>query len=329
MNSFRYFQDLPAELRIKIWRMSRQPRVVEVWYDADVDCCQTTSRPPAILHVNREARAEAMHQGWYRRAFRTRSRPRDHYIYFSSALDVLYLPRHGLMGYDDAARDFAVHVRDTVEHVRALAIDHVRADTIRPWEPYNKLMLLFSFPHIQETILVVAPSSLPASSTSPTASPPRSSSSSSSSSSLSASYDRRVYLPRSQKSIENGGPTNAASPSSPMSSLKSSTSPKLSATAKSTEKGDVELVDPQGDALAVMGVIDNVIESFSRVIEDMAVANNGETASILEGNDSLAIRSNASIPSLIPKAIAYQQQCHRQQQRQRRATLTGSRVVEA
>lgn len=309
MNSFMYFQDLPAELRIKIWRISRQPRVVEVWYDADADCCQTTSRPPVILQVNREARAEAIHQGWYRRAFRTRSHPRDHYIYFSSALDVLYLPRHGLMGYDDAARDFAVHVRDTVEHVRALAIDHVRADTIRPWEPYNKLMLLFSFPHIQETILVVAPSSLPGPATSPTASPPRSSS-------LSASYDRRVYLPRTQKSLEDGGLTDTASP-------------KTSATAKSMEMGSVELVDPQDDALAVMGVIDNVIESFSRVIEDMAVAKNGDTASILEGDNSSAIRFNASIPSLIPKAIAYQQQCHRQQHRQRQATLTGSRVVEA
>ncbi|CAK7274874.1 hypothetical protein SEPCBS119000_006396 [Sporothrix epigloea] len=303
MGSFRHFQDLPAELRIKIWRASCRPRVVKVWYDADADCCQTASRPPAILHVNREARAEALHQGWYRRAFRTRSRPRDHYIYFSPALDLLYIPRHGLMGYDDAARDFAVHVRDTVEHVRALAIDHVRSDAIRPWEPYNKLMLLFSFPHIRETILVVAPSSLPGS----TPSPP-----------LPASYDRRVFLPRSQKTIEDGGATiSSLSPTLPGAVL--------------PDKGDVELVDPQGDALVIMGIIDNVIESFSRVIEDMTGANHGGTASTFdEGADDLRIRTNASIPSLIPKAIAHQQQqCHWQQQRHRQAALAGSRAVDA
>ncbi|CAK7199728.1 hypothetical protein SEUCBS139899_002411 [Sporothrix eucalyptigena] len=294
MDSFKYFQDLPAELRISIWRMSRQPRVVEVWYDAEADCCRTTSRPPAILHVNRESRAEALHQGWYRQAFRTRSRPRDHYIYFSTALDVLYLPRHGLMGYDDAARDFAVYVRDTAEHVRALAIDHVRADTIRPWEPYNKLMLLFSFPHIQEAMLIVGSSSLPSSS-SPLSSSP-------SSPSLSASYDRRVFRRRSQESIESAESIHAAS---------SSPSPIRT-------KGEFELVDPQGDASVIMGVIDNVIESFSRVIEATAEANNENISSMLDKEEGyIPVHSYPNIPSLIPKAIAYHQQ-QRQRQRQRR-----------
>ncbi|CAK7222534.1 hypothetical protein SBRCBS47491_004896 [Sporothrix bragantina] len=325
MDSFAYFQDLPAELRIKIWRVSRQPRVVEVWYDVDADCCRTTSRPPALLHVNREARAEALHQGWYRRAFRTLSRPRDHYIYFSPALDVLYLPRHGLMGYDDAARDFAVHVRDTAEHVRALAIDHVRADTIRPWEPYNKLMLLFSFPHIQEAMLVVGSSSLPGLSSASPASPP----SPSSSPLLPASYDRRVFQQRSQESIESAESINAAASSSTSSS--SSSSPILSAMAAPEGKGVVELVDPQGDASVIMGVIDNVIESFSRVIEDTAAANNDNISSMMDKEDGyIPVRTYPNIPSLIPKAIAYQrQQRQRQRRRHRQAIITGPRVAEA
>ncbi|CAK7225006.1 hypothetical protein SCUCBS95973_005712 [Sporothrix curviconia] len=330
MDSFQYFQDLPAELRVSIWRMSRLPRVVEVWYDADADCCRTTSRPPALLHVNREARAEALHQGWYRRAFRTRSRPRDHYIYFSPALDVLYLPRHGLMGYDDAARDFALHVRDTAEHVRALAIDHVRTDTIRPWEPYNKLMLLFSFPHVQEAILVVGSSSLPASSSSSSSSSPGSTPPSPPSPLLSASYDRRVFQQRSQESIESAESINAASVSS-SSSSSSSSSPKRAAMAMLAGKGDVELVDPQGDVSAIMGVIDNVIESFSRVIEDTAAAHNDSIALLMDKEDGyIPIPAYPNIPSLIPKAIAYhrqQRQC--QLQRHRKATITRPRVVEA
>ncbi|CAK7244348.1 MAG: hypothetical protein STHCBS139747_005886 [Sporothrix thermara] len=337
MHSFNHFSDLPTEIRIKIWRLSLQPRVVEVWYDADADCCRTTSRPPALLHVNREARAEALHQGWYRRAFRTSSRPRDHYIYFSSALDVLYLPRHGLMGYDDAARDFAVHVRDTAEHVRALAIDHVRADTIRPWEPYNKLMLLFSFPHIQEAILVVGSSPLPSSSPSSPSSSPR----------LSASYDRRVFQHRAQGSIESAESIHAAalslSPSSsslssftsscsPPSSPSSSATATATATATPAAKGVVELVDPQGDTSVIMTVIDNVIESFSRVIEATAAANSNDITLMTDKEDGYTnLRTYPSIPSLIPKAIAYQQQQQRQRRRQRhrQATLTTSpRVTE-
>ena len=77
-----------------------------------------------------EARAEASR--WYRRAFRTHSRPGE-YTYFNPDLDVLYFPRpDSLLGYDDAARDFGQRVRDA-PLVRSLAIDHVRPDAIRPW----------------------------------------------------------------------------------------------------------------------------------------------------------------------------------------------------
>ncbi|KIH88867.1 hypothetical protein SPBR_07630 [Sporothrix brasiliensis 5110] len=284
MHSFKRFSDLPAELRVSIWRLSRQPRVVEVWYDADADCCRTTARPPALLHVNREARAEALHQDWYRRAFRTSSHPRDHYIYFSPTFDVLYLPRHGLMGYDDTARDFTLHVRDTAEHVRALAIDHVRTDTIRPWEPYNKLMLLLSFPHVQEAMLVVGSQTMPA------ASPP-------SQSPVGRLHDRRTLRRRSHESIE-----SISTPS----------------------KGDVVLVDPQGDTSAIMEVINNVIESFSREIEAVAAASdhsigidnssNSSTSPLPKDDSCSPGRTLPHLPCLIPKAIAY----HRQQRRRRR-----------
>lgn len=296
MDSFTYFSALPAELRIAIYRLSLEPRVIEVWYDADADCCRTTAQTPALLHVSREARAEALHKGWYRRAFRTSSRPRDHYIYFSSALDVLYLPRHGLMGYDATARDFTVHVRDTADHVRALAIDHVRTDTIRPWEPYNKLMLLLSFPNVEETMLVVGGRGT-------------------------SSYDRSVVRRRSQDSIESAQSiASSASSTSLSASFPAASSPPA--------KGDVELVDPQDDAAAVMEVINNVIESFSREIDAVAASESSVSTTSAAGPSltkdaahCLPGRAFPHLPYLIPKAIAYhhQQQRRRQRQKQRYA----------
>ncbi|OAA57024.1 hypothetical protein SPI_07405 [Niveomyces insectorum RCEF 264] len=285
--AFHLFPALPAELRLAVWKYSCQSRVVEVWYDAAADCCRTTARPPALLHTNREARAEALRL-YYRRAFVTRRCPDHHYIYFSSALDVLYLPRHGLMGYDDTARDFAVHVRETAEHVRALAIDHVRTDTIRPWEPYNKLMLIFSFPNVQETMLVVGGSG----------GFRRNSSSSS-------SYEEGAVLlrQRSHDSVESTVSANSAT----------SANTGSDASTLNGTKPAVELVDPQGDRAAVMGLINNVIESFSREIQ---AANDSPLAAKddADKDEDLPHRTYPHIPSLIPKAKAYQRR-HRKKRR--------------
>ena len=151
MDTFFLFSSLPAELRVEIWRLSCQARVVEVHYDQDTDRCLSHTKPPSILHVNREAREEALML--YQKAFVTESQL--DYIYFCPALDTLYLPRHGLMGYDDTAREFNKLVVNTSAHVQSLAIDHVKTDIIRPWEPYNKFCLLQNFPNLTEAFLVV------------------------------------------------------------------------------------------------------------------------------------------------------------------------------
>jgi len=151
LEAFTIFSQLPAELRLSIWKLSCEPRVVEVRYDAELDTCKTTTKPPALLHVNREAREEAL--TWYRPAFRTKTR--HEYIFFCPSLDILYLPRHGFMGYSDTAREFNNYVVDTADCVWSLAIDHVQTDIIRPWEPYNKLCLLRSFPNLKHAFLVL------------------------------------------------------------------------------------------------------------------------------------------------------------------------------
>ena len=95
---------------------------------------------------------EALRAG-YVLAFGTRSNPAT--VWFAPDLDTLYVPRWGRLGYADAARDFARHVLDTAEHVRRLAIDHVRPEVRRPWETYSKYWLMRGFPYLREAFLVL------------------------------------------------------------------------------------------------------------------------------------------------------------------------------
>ena len=151
--SFVLFNHLPAELRLEIWRLSCQPRVVEVRYAPDRDRCLTPTRPPSILQTCKESRDEAIRR-CYVRAFGTKTHEPD--IYFAPELDILYIPRWGDLGYADTARDFGQFVRDTAQHVRSLAIDHVKPEVRRPWETYSKFCLMRNFPKLRETLLILA-----------------------------------------------------------------------------------------------------------------------------------------------------------------------------
>ncbi|KAK3939847.1 hypothetical protein QBC46DRAFT_386758 [Diplogelasinospora grovesii] len=153
MTTFTLFPYLPTELRLDIWRRSCQPRVVEVRYDEEQDKCVTTTTPPAVLQVCRESRYECATR-IYVRAFGTNTDSEGR-IYFAPRLDILYISRCGAMGYGDVARDFGLHVKDTTQHVRRLAIDHVAPAVRRPWETYNKFCLMRNFAHLEETYLVV------------------------------------------------------------------------------------------------------------------------------------------------------------------------------
>ncbi|KAK0643328.1 hypothetical protein B0T16DRAFT_391867 [Cercophora newfieldiana] len=150
---FTLFSRLPTELRLHIWTLSCHPRVVQVRYSPTSDRCLTPTPPPPILSVCREARDEALFSV-YVLTFGTKTHaPR---IYFSPALDVLYLPRWGDLGYADTARDFGTFVRDTARWVGSLAIDHVKPEIRRPWETYSKFCLMRNFPGLREVFLVVA-----------------------------------------------------------------------------------------------------------------------------------------------------------------------------
>ncbi|KAJ2997359.1 hypothetical protein NUW58_g669 [Xylaria curta] len=146
---FTVFILLPAELRLQIWRLSCHRRVVEVSYDPEEDRCTTTASVPAVLHACHESRSEALRM--YKKSFGTMSHePR---IYFHRELDTLYLPRPPFMGYDDASRSFAGLIGDA-DCIVHLAIDYVPPSIKRPWETYNKYVLIQSFPKVDEVFLV-------------------------------------------------------------------------------------------------------------------------------------------------------------------------------
>ncbi|KAI0548772.1 hypothetical protein F4679DRAFT_291860 [Xylaria curta] len=146
---FTIFTLLPAELRLQIWRLSCHRRVVEVFYDQENDCCRTTAPVPAVLHACRESRCEALRI--YRRSFGTMTHePR---IYFNHEMDTLYIPRPPFMGYDDSSRSFADLIGDA-PYIAHLAIDYVPPSIKRPWETYNKYVLIQGFPEVDEVFLV-------------------------------------------------------------------------------------------------------------------------------------------------------------------------------
>ncbi|KAI0161671.1 hypothetical protein GGR52DRAFT_133704 [Hypoxylon sp. FL1284] len=150
-DSFDLLPLLPAELRLQIWRHSCHQRVVEVLYDGESDRCTSSTAPPAILHVCRESRFEALRI--YKKSFGTRSHePR---IYFCPDWDTLYIPRPPFMGYDDASRLFTELVQGTGDIIN-LAIDYVLPSIRRPWETYNKYILMQSFPKVKEVDLVLS-----------------------------------------------------------------------------------------------------------------------------------------------------------------------------
>jgi hypothetical protein len=149
--SFHAFAQLPAEIRLDIWRYScYQPRVVEVYYDSERDLCTTTTPQPPTLSVCSESRSEALRV--YKALFGTITHTAS--IYFNTELDTLYLPRPTYMGYDDNSRDFAQLATGALDVVN-LALDRVNPAIRRPWETYNKYTLMQSFPRVAEVYLIL------------------------------------------------------------------------------------------------------------------------------------------------------------------------------
>lgn len=87
--TFILFPQLPLELRLVIWSLTLQPRVVEIRYSRLLDTgFKSSSHLPVALQVCQESRSRVLDQ--YPFCFGSKSHPAN--IRFSFALDTLYIP---------------------------------------------------------------------------------------------------------------------------------------------------------------------------------------------------------------------------------------------
>lgn len=61
------------------------------------------------------------------------------------------------MGYDETLRDFRSFLREPqdLDAVRWLGLDYVEGEMKRPWESYDKAVLIKSFPRLEKIYLVL------------------------------------------------------------------------------------------------------------------------------------------------------------------------------
>jgi hypothetical protein len=95
---FTLFPKLPSELRLRIWELALQPRVIKVVrgrcdvknqiIDINAACQPIAAAPPALLHTNHESRFFA--QRTYTLAFKN---PFREAIYFDFQMDTLCIER--------------------------------------------------------------------------------------------------------------------------------------------------------------------------------------------------------------------------------------------
>jgi len=151
--AFHLFPHLPSELRLKVWAYAQKPRVVSIRYNPDTKKCTSSTPLPVLLHVNRETRYET--QRSHPLLFATASAASR--IPFNPAVDTLYFPRCREMGYDETLRDFRTFLREPrdLDVVQRVALDSVESGAKRPWESYDKAVLIKSFSRLAALYLVL------------------------------------------------------------------------------------------------------------------------------------------------------------------------------
>ena len=116
--SFTSFAKLPAELRRMIWRLSLQPRTIEIEERYDEKSYRCSSRTPSVLSVSRDSRAAVIEL--YPYCFSSRSKVPA--IRFNFALDTLFIA-----GLFDGT---ALHLLDILTDKELSSIRHVAVDEI-------------------------------------------------------------------------------------------------------------------------------------------------------------------------------------------------------
>jgi hypothetical protein len=136
---FHPFLALPSELRLQIWRMALSiPRNVNVACDTGIfqrgvprsaKSFSSSERPPALLHVCRESRIEALRI--YKPLFQTKSSPK--YIYVAFSQDIITVSDNilgFLRGVDlQGIQKMAINIKDPAY------FGHFNIDILKKMQP--------------------------------------------------------------------------------------------------------------------------------------------------------------------------------------------------
>lgn len=153
LTTFSLFVDLPTEIRLKIWNHALQPRTVTLYYSKRTHAITSPTAASRLLSVNHEARYEALR--FCSPTLATSTSPAS--VYLAGRFDSIYIPRIGAMGYDNTLRDFKSYLANPhdLDEISELALDYVESGDKRPWEAYDKSVLIRSFPNLKIVILVL------------------------------------------------------------------------------------------------------------------------------------------------------------------------------
>jgi hypothetical protein len=141
---FTLFPKLPVELRIKIWKESYEPRIIELrttenWRSTRYDF--VIPKFPAALHVNKEARLEALKD--YKMSFKHRQCRRS--ILFNFSLDTLHIRDCSLSHYSSWRVSNTIQTLPDKEKVQKLSV------TFGAFVPrYSEPPAILLFPALEE-----------------------------------------------------------------------------------------------------------------------------------------------------------------------------------
>jgi 2EXR family len=123
---FSSFPMLPAELRLKIWKLALPgPRIVEVCYDGSRDSrhegfIRINTPPPAILHASWESRKVALEKYWLRLG---NEEIKYCFAQIDPIEDTIFIPFNSMMNLQQNLINGTAWSKEAKENVRLLAVD--------------------------------------------------------------------------------------------------------------------------------------------------------------------------------------------------------------
>jgi 2EXR family len=141
---FTLFPKLPIELRLKIWKESYEPRIIELRFAQKWNMCRydfIIPKFPPVLHVNKEARLESLK--YYKFSFKHRHCRRP--VLFNFSIDTLHIRDCTPDGQSMLGRQNTMRILPDKEKVQKLSVTFgaFRISSLGGGIPSAPVILLF------------------------------------------------------------------------------------------------------------------------------------------------------------------------------------------